>query len=459
MGSQYPLPAYAWLSIEAPTCWDLAAVWLIRGATPDHLESDVPTAVLISTAKGERTVAVIIGVDPHKGSHTAVAVDEKEQQKGELRVRTGADQLERLLAFGATFGQRTWAIENASGLGYLLAQQLVAAGEAVVDVPPKLAARVRLLNTGSNDKNDPNDAYSVAVAALRSSKLARVQREDHAMVAKLWAKRHKELSRARNKVACRLHARLCELVPGGYAGEIYVNVVARLLEDFVPEGAVQAARHDLARELLEDLRRFDEQLRASKRRLAAVVQASGSSLTNLFGVGPVNAALIIGYTAGVGRFATRDRFAAYTGTAPIEVSSGNHETHRLSLRGNRQLNHAIHMVAVTQLRFPGTEGRLYYERKLAEGKTGKEAIRALKRRLSDRIYATLVKDARRTEAEMNRGLGGQSGNDSVSSAAGSHPEDRLFERATPRPVKSLRRSAKPGASRASGPRRRVKSAS
>ena len=149
-------------------------------------------------------MAVMIGVDPHKGSHTAVALDEREEPLGELRVRTGAKQLEQLLAW-ATFGERTWAIEGAGGLGYLLAQQLVAAGERVVDVQPKLAARVRLLATGASNKNDPNDARSVAVAALRSA-VPEVRREDHRAVMKVWAKRHRDLSRQHNRVACRLHS-------------------------------------------------------------------------------------------------------------------------------------------------------------------------------------------------------------------------------------------------------------
>jgi len=164
-------------------------------------------------------MAVMIGIDPHKGSHTAVALDDIERSLGELRVRSAANQVERLVSWAAPFGERTWAIEGAGGLGYLLAQQLVAAGERVVDVQPKLAARVRLLATGASNKNDPNDARSVAVAALRSAVPA-VRVEDHAAVMKVWAKRHRDLSGQHNRVACRLHSVLCDLVPGGIAGEI-----------------------------------------------------------------------------------------------------------------------------------------------------------------------------------------------------------------------------------------------
>src|ERR1017187_1641654 len=147
--------------------------------------------------------AVMIGVDPHKGSHTAVAIDGTEEPLGEVRVRASAAQAERLVTWAAGWPERTWAVEGAGGLGHLLAQQLVAAGERVLDVQPKLGARVRLLGTGATNKNDPNDARSVALAVL-----------------KVWSKRHRDLGRARNQVACRLHAVLCELLPGGISKEI-----------------------------------------------------------------------------------------------------------------------------------------------------------------------------------------------------------------------------------------------
>ena len=157
-------------------------------------------------------MTVMIGVDPHKGSHTAVAVDAGERSLAELRVRSGPKQLERLLKWAEQFPERRWAIENATGLGYLLAQQLVAAGERVLDVQPKLAARVRLLATESTNKNDPHDALSVAIAAMRSKTPKEVGVEDHAAVMKLFARRHRNLSSSRTQVACRLHAVLCYLV-------------------------------------------------------------------------------------------------------------------------------------------------------------------------------------------------------------------------------------------------------
>jgi transposase len=385
---------------------------------------------------------VMIGVDPHKASHTAVAIGVAEEPLGELRVRASAAQAERLVAWAAAWPERTWAVEGAGGLGYLLAQQLVAAGELVLDVQPKLGARVRLLATGASNKNDPNDARSVAIAALRSAAPRQVAAENHAAVLKLWSKRHRDLGRTRTQVACRLHAVLCELVPGGISKQITAGKAARVLESIEPSGAVALARCELAAAFLDDLRRIDAQMRDTQKKLASVVRASGTTLTGIFGVGPVIAATMIGYVADVSRFPSRDNFAAYNGTAPIEVSSGNRRIYRLSRRGNRRLNHAVHMAAVTQIRYRHSEGRAYYDRKLAEGKTPKEALRCLKRRVSDAIYARLQADARRAAAFVRtRGPGGQPGNDSVASAAGSHPENQLFGQATPEPVTTLRRPA------------------
>jgi transposase len=388
-------------------------------------------------------VAVMIGIDPHKGSHTAVAISAAERPLGSMRVRACLSQAEQLLGWAAAWPERVWAVEGAAGLGHLLAQQLVAAGEQVLDVPPKLAARVRLLEAGDTSKNDPNDALSVAVAALRSKAPCPVIAEDHAVVLKVWAKRHRDLARARNQAACRLHAVLCDLVPGGIRKEITAAQARRILHEVRPSGAVAEARCELAAEFLADIGRSDAQLRETKKKLAEAVRASGTTVTGVFGVGPVIAGTVIGDVRHVSRFPTRDHFAAYNGTAPVEVSSGNRKTYRLSLRGNRRLNHAIHMAAITQIRHRHSDGRTYYERKLAEGKTHKEALRALKRRISDAIYAALQADARRAAATCPKGPGGQPGNHSVSRAAGSHPKRRLFGQATPGPHTTLRPAADP----------------
>jgi transposase len=339
--------------------------------------------------------AVMIGVDPHKATHTAVVIGPAEEPLGELRVRASAGQAEKLVAWAADWPERIWAVEGAAGLGRLLAQQLVAAGERVLDVQPKLASRVRLLQSGDTNKNDPNDARSVAVAALRSKTARPVIAEDYPAVLKVWSKRHRDLARLRNQAACRLHAVLCDLVPGGHPKEISAAQAARILEQASPSGAVGQARAELAAEFLEDVRRLDAQLRDTRKKLAAAVKSSGTTLTEVFGVGPVIAGTIIGDIADVSRFPSRDHFASYNGTAPVEVSSGNRKTHRLSLRGNRRINHAIHMAAITQIRHKHSDGRAYYDKKIAEGKTHKEALRSLKRRVSDAIYARLLADARR----------------------------------------------------------------
>ncbi|MGH8986900.1 MAG: IS110 family transposase, partial [Acidimicrobiia bacterium] len=321
------------------------------------------------------------------------AIDDGEDELAQVKVRASRRHLNQLLEWATPFEERTWAIESAGGLGYLLAQQLVAAGEAVLDVPATLAARVRVLGTRRSNKNDPNDARSVAIAALRAPRLAAVGRADHAGVLRLLAKRNTDLGRARNRTACRFHALLAELAPGGIPNEINAASAERLLGSVSPVSPVEVARHALALEHLDDLRRLDDQMRVSKQRIAAAISASGTSLTDIFGVGPVVAAMLIGYTGDVARFRSRDHFAAYTGTAPIEVSSGGRITHRLSRRGNRQLNHAIHIAAITQIRFAHSPGRAFFDRKVAEGKTKKEAVRALKRRISDAVYRQLGLDA------------------------------------------------------------------
>ncbi len=167
-----------------------------------------------------------------------------------------------------------------------------------------------------------------------------------------------------------------------------------------------------------DLRRLDAQIRDTRSKLAVAVQASGTTLTEIFGVGPVIAAAILGAAEDVSRFGNRDRFAAYNGTAPIEVSSGGRKIHRLSPRGNRRLNHVIHMAAVTQIRYTHSPGRAYFDRKIAEGKTGTETLRCLKRQHSDAVCARLAADAGRRAPADADGPGGQAGNGSASGAAG-----------------------------------------
>ena len=202
----------------------------------------------------------------------------------------------------------------------------------------------------------------------------------------------------RTQVACHLHAALCDLVPGGISKNITAAHAARLLASVTPSGGVEAARCELAAEFLDDLRRIDAQMRDTRKRLTVAVRASGTTTTQIFGVGPVIAATMIGGVTDVARFPSRDHFAAYNGTAPIEVSPGNRKVHRLSRRGNRRRNHAVQMAAVTQILHRHSEGRSNYDKKIAEGKTRKGALRALKRQVSEAIFAHLQADARRAAA-------------------------------------------------------------
>ena len=336
-------------------------------------------------------------------------------------MRAAVGQVDGLLQWAARWPERSWAIEGASGLGHLLAQQLLAAGERVLDVQPKLAARVRLLNTGQVNKNDPNDARSVAIAALRSPDVRTVTAEDQTAVIKIWARRHRDLSRARNRIACRLHAVLCELVPGGFGKEITAGQADQALADITPLGATDTARLELAYELLDELRTVDEQRRATKNRITRIVAASKTSITDIYGVGPIIAATVLGYVGDVHRFPNRDRFAAYNGTAPDRRVLGQQQ--RPAAVPPRQP--ADSTTPSTWPRCPRSatptpSAALYYDRKIAEGMKHKSALRALKRKISDTIYAHLINDAQTHERDQDPG--GQTGNDSVSSAASSHPE-------------------------------------
>ncbi len=336
----------------------------------------------------------MIGIDPHKATHTAVAIDDNENVLDEFKLRASATQAERLCEWAAGFEKREWAVESANGLGYLIAQQLVAGGETVFDVPPMLASRVRVMGSSRSQKNDPNDARSIAIAALRSDRLAQVRPDDHARVLRLLAKRHRDMARLRNKHCTRLHALLLELEAGGIGSEITVNKANQLLDQVEICDAVTRCRVLIASELVDDIARLDTALKASKKRITRAVTASGTTLTDIVGIGPICAAIIIGFTGDIARFETKGHFATYNATAPIEASSGGKVRHWLNPRGNRKLNHAIHIAAISQLRHD-TEGRAYYDRKLAEGKSSKDAVRALKRRISDVVYRHLVTDARR----------------------------------------------------------------
>jgi transposase len=382
---------------------------------------------------------VIIGVDPHKATHHVVAVSDDEHELAQVSVRACRTQTSRLVSWAEPFPSRTWAIEGADGLGYLLSQQLVAAGERVVDVPATLAARTRVLSSSRSNKNDPNDARAVALTALRHNDLREVRPVGHSEVLRLLAKRNKDIGDQRTRLVGRMHALLVEMAPGGIAKEINASDVDAFLARLSPTSPVEQMRFDLAVELLDDIRRLDAQLKASHKRIRTAVVASSTSLTDIFGVGPVLAAMLIGYSGDITRFRTRDHYAAYNGTAPAEFSSGGRVVHRVSTRGNRQLNHAIHMAAICQMRHPDSDGRIYVDRKVAEGKTKREAIRSLKRHISNTVYRHLIADARTRTKLTIEGSGRTPGNDSSASAAGSHPYRPALRRSHSRtPPSTLR---------------------
>ena len=185
---------------------------------------------------------VMIGVDPHKASHTAVAIGRDEDQIACVKVRATSRQVEELLCWAEPFEKRTWAIESVGGTGYLLAQQLVAHGEDVLDVPATLASRVRVLATGRSNKNDPNDAHSIAIAALGAPALRQVEPADHVEVLRLLSKRNWDLGRQRSRVVCRLHSLISEVAPGGISKEMYVSDAEALLANVSPASPAQQMR-------------------------------------------------------------------------------------------------------------------------------------------------------------------------------------------------------------------------
>ena len=335
-----------------------------------------------------------IGIDPHKGSHLAAVLDEHETLLEELRVRADRRQRERLLKFAAPYVPRVWAIEGARGLGALLAQQLVAAGETVVDVPAKLSARVRTLDNECSDKNDSHDARSAAIVGMYNPRLAVVVPEDHAMVLRMLAKRHHDLHGRRTQSICRLHALLTMMKAGGLPKLLSADRAARELRRTRPADSVGVARRQAGYELLDEVRDADRQLRELHGRIVVAVRAADTTVTNVYGVGPIVAAYLIGYSGDITRFGSKAHYARYNASAPLNASSGPKPRHRLNNKGNRQLNHALHLAAVTQISHD-TAGRDYYQRKLAETSNNKAAVRALKRRISDAVYARLVADATR----------------------------------------------------------------
>ena len=338
---------------------------------------------------------VLIGVDPHKASVAVAAVDEA---TGELLERASFPQdragLRALERWAKRFPERRWAMENARGLGRHLAGRLAAAGESVVDVPPKLSARVRVLSSfaGNARKNDGLDALATALAASRNERLAAVDPEADSEVLRLLSERREDLVAERTTGAKPPARAPTRSRPWRGGREALGRRAARILRGIRSRGgASDRLRRRLASEILRDVRTLDRKIADLNGRIEAEVEASDTTLTEIFGVGPILAATILGTVGDVARFPTKAHFASYSGTAPVEASSGKVVRHRLSLGGNRHLNYALHMVATSQAR-SDAPGGTYYRKKLGEGKSSKEALRCLKRRVSDAVYKSLVAD-------------------------------------------------------------------
>ena len=373
---------------------------------------------------------VFIGVDPHKLTATIEVVDKNETVVASGRFSTDKAGYAAMRRHVASYPQQVWAVEGSNGAGRPLAQRLLADGEHVVDVPAKLSARARLLDTGHNRKTDAHDAHAVAVVAVRTAGLRVLSYDAELEALRMLVDRRDELSKARVQAANRLHRLLAELVPGQGKKDITTGQAKTILAGVRPRDVVGKTRRRLAAEQVAVLLVVEKKIKALTRELKAMVLASGSTLMELPGVGPVVAARTLADTGDVARFTDRNRYASWTGTAPIEASSGEVVRHRLSRAGNRRMNHMIHMAAATQIRLDAS-GRVYHRRKLASGKSRREAMRCLKRRISDALYRRLRND---TAAVAEAGPGGHSGAALQSSAAGLHPHTGTSDQPLPGPA-------------------------
>jgi transposase len=336
---------------------------------------------------------VVIGIDPHKRQHTAAVLDQSTQrQLGALTIAATLDNYRRLLAWSKQWPQRSWAVENARGLGRHLAQWLIARGETVTDVPATATTRVRELSRGGRRKNDVIDAAAAASVAALLGDAAVVVVEDITSVLGLLDERRVNLAAQRTRLVNQLHALLRDLLAGGAPTQLTAAQASDLLRPVRPAGAVERVRKELARDMIAELRDIDARIKASEARTRTALNASGSRLTEVAGIGPVLATRILGRTGRPDRFPSGGHYASYTGTAPIQVASAEHSRHRLSRSGDRQLNAAIHLIAVTQVRMPASSGHAYYVKKLAEGKSRNEALRCLKRQLAEHLWRIMMRD-------------------------------------------------------------------
>jgi transposase len=388
------------------------------------------------------TGRVVIGMDPHKRSMTIEVMAGNETVCGGGRFGTDADGYRQLISYAKQWPGRVWAVEGCQGIGRHVALRLIGDGEQVVDVPPKLSARARVFATGQGRKTDATDAHSVALVGTRMAGLRPVVNDEQLAVLRILVDRRRSLGEDHTRIISQLHQLLLELIPGGAKKDLSAAQAKALLAKVRPRDAAGKTRRRVAAELISDLERVYARKKAADKELKELVAATGTSLMDLNGIGPSGAARLLVEVGDITRFPNRDHFASWNGTAPIDASSGDQVRHRLSRVGNRQINRTLHIMATVQLRNP-TEGRAYYDRRKAEGKTSMEAMRALKRRLSDIAYRHMLDDA---IAHTATGPGGQRGNDSDSSATGSHPHTGTSDKPLPGPATSQPKTTLPAAS-------------
>jgi transposase len=332
---------------------------------------------------------VIIGSDSHKRTHTMVAVDGTGRKLAERTVSTSPAGHLELLRWARRWRERTWALEDCRHLTRRLEHDLLAAGETVLRVPPKLMAGARRSNREPG-KSDPIDALSVARAALRETDLPPARLDGLERELRLLVDYREDLVADRTGHQERLRWFLVELgIAEPAARSLDRTVVLDRLEAELAGRTELVAR--FARDLLVRIRELTATIDALEREIRPLADQVAPSLLALTGCGHLTAAKLVGQTAGIRRFRSRAAFARHNGTAPVPVWSGNTVRHRLNRGGDRQLNVALHRIAITQLQREGP-GRDYLAKRMAAGDTKTEAIRALRRRLSDEVFRRLTTD-------------------------------------------------------------------
>ena len=345
---------------------------------------------------------IVIGVDPHKSTHTATALNPATNSDvGSLRIDSSLAEYQRLISWAKAWPERTWAIENADGLGHHLALWLLAHGEVVLDIPTTATARVRELSRGGRRKNDRIDAAAAASVAALQGDARQIHPETINDSLALLDERRVNLSHSRTRSVNQLHALLRELLAGGAPTSLTPAGAAAALRGFRPQTGPDRIRVALAKDLIADIRRFDDQLAANAKTMTALLDEHGTRLREIDGVGPILAARLLGRSGSPKRFASAGAYANYTGTAPVQIASADSSQHRLSRYGDRQLNSAIYTIAMVQIRMPASTGRAYYDKKIAEGKSPRYATRALKRHLAGYLWRIMLADENRTDPKRS----------------------------------------------------------